>query len=148
MLLESREKEIARLNELNSIVKSDKESLEGMLFETQTNLETLEMKRETMEKDIQDLLSRQVCVTKVNLPIDFIRSLCERILQDSMKETIERLERELDDSEKRTVIVKADMSQQLSSLEIEYKQKLENLKMQHDEQLKRLELEKVRNIII
>lgn len=60
MVLESNEKEITHLHELNLVLKSDKESLEAMLFETQNNLEASEMKRETMDKDIQDLLVRQV----------------------------------------------------------------------------------------
>lgn len=60
MVLESNEKEITHLHELNLVLKNDKESLEAMLFETQNNLEASEMKRETMDKDIQDLLVRQV----------------------------------------------------------------------------------------
>lgn len=60
IILESNEKEISNLHEMNLALKSDKESLEGMLFETQNNLEASEMKRETMDRDIQDLLARQV----------------------------------------------------------------------------------------
>lgn len=59
-MLESNEKEITHLHELNLVLKNDKESLEAMLFETQNNLEASEMKRESMDKDIQDLLVRQV----------------------------------------------------------------------------------------
>lgn len=59
-MLESNEKEITHLQELNAVLKNDKESLEAALFETQNNLEASEIKRETMEKDIQELLGRQV----------------------------------------------------------------------------------------
>ncbi len=60
VVLEGNEKEIAHLHELNLVLKNDKESLEAMLFETQNNLEASEMKREMMEKDIQELLTKQV----------------------------------------------------------------------------------------
>lgn len=60
IILESNEKEISNLHEMNLALKSDKESLEALLFETQNNLEASEMKRETMDRDIQDLLVRQV----------------------------------------------------------------------------------------
>lgn len=60
VILESNEKEIANLHEVNLALKTDKESLEAMLFETQNNLDASEMKRETMDRDIQELLGRQV----------------------------------------------------------------------------------------
>lgn len=59
-MLECNDKEITGLHELNAVLKTDKESLEAMLFETQNNLEASEIKRETVERHEQELLSRQV----------------------------------------------------------------------------------------
>ena len=59
-MLESNDKEIAALKELNAALKNDKNSLESILFETQNNLEASEIKRETLERDVEELLSRQV----------------------------------------------------------------------------------------
>lgn len=62
-MLESNEKEIIHLQELNAVLKNDKESLEAALFETQNNFEASEIKRENMEKDIQELLGKQVIIS-------------------------------------------------------------------------------------
>lgn len=53
------DKEIQRVQELLAAVRSEKEALEAVLFDTQTHLETSEDKKMQLEKEVQDLLVRQ-----------------------------------------------------------------------------------------
>ena len=61
-MLEANEKELQRLQEQLASLRSEKEALEGVLFDTQTNLETTDTKRAQLEKDQQELLVKQVSV--------------------------------------------------------------------------------------
>lgn len=61
-MLEANEKDLQRLQEQLASLRSEKEALEGVLFDTQTNLETTDNKRAQLEKDQQDLLVKQVSV--------------------------------------------------------------------------------------
>lgn len=58
-MLEANDKELQRLQEQLASLRSEKEALEGVLFDTQTNLEATDTKRAQLEKDQQDLLIKQ-----------------------------------------------------------------------------------------
>lgn len=53
------DKEIQRIQEILAAVRSEKEALEAVLFDTQTNLETSEDKKMQLEKEVQELLVKQ-----------------------------------------------------------------------------------------
>lgn len=53
------DKDIQRLQEVMAAVRSEKEALEAVLFDTQTNLEASEEKKIQLEKEVQDLLVKQ-----------------------------------------------------------------------------------------
>jgi len=50
---------LQRLQEQLASLRSEKESLEGILFDAQTGLEATDNKRAQLEKDKQELLVRQ-----------------------------------------------------------------------------------------
>lgn len=64
-MLETNEKELQRLQEQLASLRSEKEALEGVLFDTQTNLESTDTKRNQLEKDQQELLIKQVMRQKM-----------------------------------------------------------------------------------
>jgi rootletin len=55
VLQEANEKELQRLQEQIASLRSEKDALEGVLFDTQTNLEATDTKRLQLEKEQQDL---------------------------------------------------------------------------------------------
>lgn len=118
------DKDIQRIQELLAAVRSEKESLEGVLFDTQTNLETSEDKKTQLEKEQQELLLKI----------------------EQMKAQIARLTKDLERSEKRSVEMKNSLTQDAGNKEAEFKQTLDKLKIQNEENVKKLteEKEKIR----
>ncbi|XP_012287068.1 rootletin isoform X2 [Orussus abietinus] len=120
MIIETNEKELQRLQEQLCAVRSEKETLEAVLFDTQTNLEATHIKKVQLEKDKQDLL----------------------IKQESLKGQVARLTKELENSEKRAHDIKQTLTQQCGNQEAEYQQIISNMKKQNEENVKKLSDEK------
>ncbi|XP_024946085.1 rootletin isoform X3 [Cephus cinctus] len=120
VLLETNDKEFQRLQEQLASLRSEKEALEGVLFDTQTNLEATHIKKTQLDKDQQDLL----------------------VKQESLKGQIARLTKDLDNSEKRAQDIKQTLSQQIGNQEAEFQQIIANMKKQNDDSIKKLNEEK------
>lgn len=110
------DKEIQRVQELLASVRSEKESLEAVLFDTQTNLEASEIKKCQLEKDLQE----------------------QMVKQEQLKSQINRLAKELERSEKKSIEMKNNLTQQAGSKEAEFRQNMESLKVQNEENVKKL----------
>jgi rootletin len=121
VLLEANEKELQRLQEQLASVRSEKEALEGVLFDTQTNLAATDNKRIQLEKDQQDVL----------------------VKQEALKGQVCRLTRDLEASEKRAQEMKASLTQQACAQEAEFQQVITNLKKQNEETVRKLTEERV-----
>lgn len=59
-MLESNDKELQRLQEQLASLRTEKEALEGVLFDSHTNLEAADNRRVQLERDQQELLVKQV----------------------------------------------------------------------------------------
>lgn len=114
------EKEIQRLQELLAASRSEKEALEGVLFDAQTNLENAEDKRVQLEKEQQELL----------------------VKQEQLKSQVSRLTKELERSEKKCQDTKNSMTHAAGNKEMEFKQTLEKFKQNNEEVTKKLNQEK------
>lgn len=119
------DKEIQRHQELLAAVRSEKEALEAVLFDTQTNLEASDVKKMQLEQEQQDLL----------------------VKQEQLKSQIARLTKDLERSEKKCVEIKNSFTQQAGNKDVEYKQTVDKLKQQNEENCKKLteEREKIRS---
>lgn len=106
-------------------MRSEKETLEGVLFDTQTNLETTHVKKTQLEKEQKELL----------------------VKQESLKGQVTRLAKELENSEKRAQDIKQTLTQQCGEQESEFQQIIMNLKKQSDDVVRKLNEEKVNNRI-
>lgn len=102
-------------------MRSEKETLEGVLFDTQTNLENMHVKKTQLEKEQKELL----------------------IKQESLKGQAERLMKELESSEKRTHEIKQTLTQQSGDQEAEFQQIISNVKKHSEDNIKKLNEEKV-----
>ncbi|XP_060523589.1 rootletin isoform X2 [Cylas formicarius] len=122
--IDAMDKEIQHLQELFAGLRSEKEALEAVLFDTQTHLEASDEKKIQLEKEIGDL-----CVK-----------------QEQLKCQVSKLTKDLEKSERRCVEIKTNLSQQAGSKEAEFKQALEKLRQQNDESVTKLtqEREKIR----
>ncbi|KAG7207976.1 hypothetical protein KM043_009556 [Ampulex compressa] len=120
VLLETHEKEFQRLQEQLASMRSEKETLEGVLFDTQTNLETTHVKKTQLEKEQKELL----------------------IKEESLKGQVTRLTKELENSEKHAQNIKHTLTQQSGNQEAEFQQIVSNLKKQSDDNIKKLHDEK------
>lgn len=121
VLLEANEKELQRLQEQFASLRSEKDALEGVLFDTQTNLEATDTKRMQLEKEQQDLL----------------------VKQEALKGEVCRLTHDLETSEKRAHEMKNSLTQQASTQEAEFQQVIANLKKQNEETVRKLTEERV-----
>lgn len=115
------EKDFQRMQEQLASLRTEKEALEGLLFDTQANYQATHLRKSQLEKEQQDLL----------------------IKQESNKGEILRLKKELDNSERRCHDVKQSLTKQCGDQEAEYHQLLLNLKKQNEENMKKLIEEKV-----
>lgn len=102
ILIESHEKEIQRQQEHFAALRSEKEALEGILFDTNTNLEASQNRCEQLDREVHDLITKQ----------------------ENMKSKIVQLTKELDNSERRSQEIKIQMSNELRNQEAEFLQKV------------------------
>lgn len=102
-------------------MRSEKETLEGVLFDTQTSLENMHVKKTQLEKEQKELL----------------------IKQENLKGQVERLMKDLENSEKRIHEVKQTLTQQSGDQEAEFQQIISNVKKHSEENIKKLNEEKV-----
>lgn len=123
--LDASDKEIQRLQEQLAAIRSEKEALEAVLFDTQTNLEACENKKFQLEKEAQDHL----------------------VKQESLKGQITRLAKDLERSEKRCVEIKNNLTQQAGNQEAEYQAQISNLKKLNEDNVRKLteEREKIKS---
>ncbi|XP_058060907.1 rootletin isoform X1 [Anopheles bellator] len=118
--IEGHEKELQRLQEQLASLRSEKESLEAVLFDTNTSLEESEAKKEVLERENQDLL----------------------IKQESHKALIARLNKDLENAERRAQDIKIQLTNAAANQEAEFLQKLSNLRTFSEENIKKLNEEK------
>lgn len=123
VLLETNEKEFQRLQEQVASMRTEKEILEGVLFDTQTNLEATHVKKTQLEKEQKELL----------------------IKQESLKGQVMRLTKELENSERRAQDIKQSLTQQSSDQVAEFQQIISNMKRQSEDSIKKINEEKVFN---
>ncbi|CAH1181054.1 unnamed protein product [Phyllotreta striolata] len=114
--IDAMDKEIQRLQELLATVRTEKETLEAVLFDTQTNLESTEDKKSQLEKDQQELL----------------------IKQEKLKAQVAKLAKDLEKSEKKFAEVKASMTLSAGNKEAEFKQSLDKLKQLNEDNVRKL----------
>lgn len=103
-------------------MRSEKETLEGILFDTQSNLEATHAKKTQLEKEQQELL----------------------VKLEGYKGEIARLTKDLENSEKRSREEKQSMVQLGANQEAEFQSVLLNLKKQSEDTIKKLIDEKVK----
>lgn len=118
--IDSMEKEIQRLQELLAASRSEKEALEGVLFDAQTNLESAEDKKMQLEKEQQDLL----------------------VKHEQLKAHAAKLAKELERAEKKCQDIKSTMTHAAGNKDIEFKQALDKLRQQNEDNNKKLNHEK------
>lgn len=119
------DKELQRLQEMLASIRTEKETLEAVLFDTQTNLEATEDKKTQLEKEQQDLL----------------------VKQEKLKAQVAKLTKDLERSEKKFIEVKTSMTHSAGNKEVEFKQTLDKLKQQNEDNVKKLteEREQIRS---
>ncbi|XP_032664691.1 rootletin isoform X3 [Odontomachus brunneus] len=120
VLLETNDKEFQRVQEQLASMRTEKETLEGVLFDTQTNLEATHVKKTQLEKEQKELL----------------------IKQESLKGQITRLTKELENSEKRAQDIKQSLTQQSGDQVAEFQQIISNMKKQSEDNIKKVNDEK------
>ncbi|XP_033338435.2 ciliary rootlet coiled-coil, rootletin isoform X2 [Megalopta genalis] len=120
VLLETNEKEVQRLQEQLASMRSEKETLEGVLFDTQTNLESMHAKKTQLEKEQKELL----------------------VNKESLKGQVERLIKDLENNEKRAQEMKQSLTQQSGDQEAEFHHIISNLKKHSEDNIKKLNDEK------
>jgi len=124
VLLETNEKEFQRLQEQLASMRTEKEILEGVLFDTQTNLEATHVKKTQLEKEQKEIL----------------------IKQESLKGQVTRLTKELENSEKRAQDIKQSLTQQSGHQVAEFQQIISNMKKQSEDNTRKMNDEKVRKV--
>lgn len=102
ILIESHEKEIQRQQEHFAALRSEKEALEGILFDTNTNLEASQNRCEQLDREVHDLITKQ----------------------ENMKSKISQLTKDLEISERRSQESKIQMNNALKTQEAEFLQKV------------------------
>lgn len=120
ILIEAHEKEIQRQQEHFAALRSEKEALEGILFDTNTNLEASQNRCEQLDREVHELISKQ----------------------ETMKNRIAQLTKDLENSERRLQETKNQMNNALSNQEAEFLQKVNYLKSLGEENLKKWNDEK------
>lgn len=101
--------------------RTEKETLEGILFDTQTNLEATHIKKTQLEKEQKEIL----------------------IKQEGLNGQIARLTKELENSEKCAQDIKQSLTQQSGDQIAEFQQIISNMKKQSEDNIKKMNDEKV-----
>lgn len=115
ILIESHEKEIQRQQEHFAALRSEKEALEGILYDTNTNLEASQNRCEQLDREVHDLITKQ----------------------ENMKSKIVQLTKELDNSERRSQEIKIQMNNELRNQEAEFLQKVAYLNTVAEENMRK-----------
>lgn len=102
-------------------IHTEKETLEAILFDTQTNLETMHTKATQLEKEQKETL----------------------IKQENLKGKITQLMKELENSERHAQEIKQSFAQQNSDQTVEFQQIISNMKKNSEDNLKKANDEKV-----
>lgn len=102
-------------------MRTEKETLEAVLFDTQTNLEATHIKKTQLEKEQKESL----------------------VKQESYKGQVERLTRELDNSEKRARDIEQSLTQQSGDQMAEFQQIISSMRKQSEDNVKKMNDEKV-----
>lgn len=110
------DKECQRIQELLAAVRSEKEALEAVLFDTQTNLEASDVKKQQLEQEQQELL----------------------VKQEALKGQINRLTKDLERSEKRCHDIKNSLTQQSGLQEVEFQETVKKLQLQNEDNIRKL----------
>jgi rootletin len=121
-MLEATEKDLQRLQEQHAALRSEKEALEAVLFDSQSSLEASEVRVIALEKEMQSLL----------------------VTQESLKGQVARLQSELENTQKNLRDTKTNMSQQMGGKDVEFKETITNLKKQNEDNVRKLTEERVR----
>lgn len=120
VIIEANEKELQRLQELLASQRAEKEALEAVLFDTNTTLEATENRKDQLDRDVQDLL----------------------VNQESLRNTVARLTKDLENSERRAQETKLALTHAASAQEAEFRQKIAQLKLADEENVRKLNEEK------
>lgn len=120
IVIEAHEKEIQRQQEHFAGLRSEKEALEGILFDTNTNLEASQNRCDQLDREVHDLISKQ----------------------EAMKNKIAQLTKELEQCDRRLQETKVQMNNALSNQEAEFLQKVNYLKQLGEDNLKKWNDEK------
>ncbi|KAL0881925.1 hypothetical protein ABMA27_001684 [Loxostege sticticalis] len=120
ILIDSLEKDKQHLQEQLAGVRSEKDALEAVLFDTANMLEDADNKRSKLEQELQQTL----------------------VQQENLKGQIARLTKDLENSEKKLRDTRNSMSQQSGKKEAEYQQIIANINRTTNENITKLKEEK------
>lgn len=120
IIIEAQEKEIQRLSEIGACMRSEKESLEAVLFDTNTTLESTDIKKDQLEHEIQDLL----------------------VKQETLRNHLARLNKDLENCERRSQEMKLNLTNAMSNQEADFLMKINTLKVLGEDSIKKLQEEK------
>ncbi|XP_045496834.1 rootletin [Colias croceus] len=120
ILIDNLDKDKQHLQEQLASVRSEKDALEAVLFDTANMLEDAENRRSKLEHDLQETL----------------------VQQENFKGQITRLTKDLESTEKKLRETKSSMSQQSGKKEAEYQQVITNLNRTTTENITKLKEEK------
>ncbi|XP_039495545.1 rootletin isoform X1 [Drosophila santomea] len=115
VVIDLHEKDTHRLNELLAALRSEKESLESVLFDTNTSLEATEERRSQLERDLQEALVRE----------------------ESLKNHVARLQKELEQCQRKAQETKTQLLNAARAAESDFNQKIANLQACAEEAAKR-----------
>ncbi|KAM8707256.1 hypothetical protein ACLKA7_011364 [Drosophila subpalustris] len=115
VVIDLHEKDTHRLNELLAALRSEKESLETVLFDTNSTLETVEEKRSQLERDLQEALVRE----------------------ESLKNHVARLQKDLETCQRKAQETKTQLLNAARAADSEFNQKLANLQAAAEDAAKR-----------
>ncbi|XP_034661483.1 rootletin [Drosophila subobscura] len=115
VVIDLHEKDTHRLNELLAAIRSEKESLESVLFDTNTSLEATEEKRSQLERDLQEALVRE----------------------ESLKNHVARLQKDLEMCQRKAQETKTQLLNAARAAESDFNQKIANLQAAGEDASKR-----------
>ncbi|KAH8382728.1 hypothetical protein KR009_004943 [Drosophila setifemur] len=115
VVIDLHEKDTHRLNELLAALRSEKESLESVLFDTNTSLEATEERRSQLERDLQEALVRE----------------------ESLKNHVARLQRELEQCQRKAQETKTQLINAARAAESDFNQKIASLQAAAEDASKR-----------
>uniref|UniRef100_A0A1A9X182 Rootletin-like coiled-coil domain-containing protein n=1 Tax=Glossina brevipalpis TaxID=37001 RepID=A0A1A9X182_9MUSC len=115
VVIDLHEKETHRLQELLAVLRSEKQSLDAVLFDTNTTLETTEEKRAQLERGLQEALVRE----------------------ESLRNNLTRLQKDLEQCQRRAQETKTQLTNAARAAENEFNQTTSNLKISAEETAKK-----------